>query len=424
MHPRDRLPHHRHTVVPVTGGANANGQPVVRAARCDHQATDEQILETLQTITEPLSRSWERLSRARRVIIKFNMMQPDTQMISGRRQELVDEAVIRGVVRLLRQHTDASLAALDTCLHTPGHLTPADYPNTRVLAELGVEFIDANAPPHRIYEVPGSGSMFDRYLLNAAIGEADEFVSVAKMKNHSFMGVTLCMKNLFGLSPSNQPSGRVRHYFHHAIRLSYVLPDLAMITDPCLNIIDGLTGQQGSEWRGRGVIPDILVAGDQITATDAGAAHLMGVDPTSDWPTPPFRRDRNHLLVAAERGYGTVDLQQIDFATEVQPPVAEFVCDETDTPQIVHSIRRTACEQALFYQKNRDRLVSDYADQLIALREGEVVWHGTDQPTLASHGDLAGDDPGQAAWLKVVDREEAEGEVFGVYESQLARLAE
>jgi len=23
----------------------------------------------------------------------------------------------------------------------------------------------------------------------------------------------------------------------------------------------------------------------------------MGVDPMSDWPPPPFRRDRNHLLV-------------------------------------------------------------------------------------------------------------------------------
>ncbi len=403
--------------------AGVSTRPVVRASRCDHQATEEQIFETLQAITEPLDRSWERLSRARRVIIKFNMMQPDTQVIAGRRQELVDEAVIRAVVRLIRQRTDATLAALDTVLHTPGHLTPADYPNTRVLAELGVEFIDANAPPHRIYEVPGSGNMFDRYLLHAAIGESDEFVSVAKMKNHSFMGVTLSMKNLFGLPPSNQPIGRVRHYFHHAIRLSYVLPDLAMITDPCLNIIDGLVGQQGREWRGRGVIPNTLVAGDQTTATDACAAHLMGVDPTSDWPTPPFHRDRNHLLVAAERGYGTVHLDQIDFATELQPPVAEFENDQVDPPHIMHSIRRTACEQALFYQQNRDRLVSDYVGQLIALRQGEVVWKGTEQPTLTGHSDLAGDDPGQAAWLKVVDGDETEGEAFGVYEKQLARLA-
>ena len=59
--------------------------------------------------------------------------------------------------------------------------------------------------------------MFDRYLLTSCIGESDEFVSVAKMKNHLFMGVTLCMKNLFGLPPPNRPEGRVRHYFHHAI---------------------------------------------------------------------------------------------------------------------------------------------------------------------------------------------------------------
>ena len=104
----------------------------------------------------------------------------------------------------------------------------------------------------------------------------------------------------------------MRTYFHHAIRLSYVLPDLARITNPCLNIIDALTGQWGREWNGEGRVCDALIAGDQIVATDTVGATLMGHDPTSDWPTPPFRRDRNHLRVAAEGGFGTVDLSQID----------------------------------------------------------------------------------------------------------------
>ena len=34
------------------------------------------------------------------------------------------------------------------------------------------------------------------------------------------------------------PEGRTRSYYHHFIRLSYVLPDLGMITKPCLNIVD------------------------------------------------------------------------------------------------------------------------------------------------------------------------------------------
>jgi hypothetical protein len=65
--------------------------------------------------------------------------------------------------------------------------------------------------------------MFSEYQLSAALGEADAFVPIAKMKNHSFMGITLCLKNLFGLPPI-PPHGRLRNYFYHVIRLSYALP--------------------------------------------------------------------------------------------------------------------------------------------------------------------------------------------------------
>jgi uncharacterized protein (DUF362 family) len=89
------------------------------------------------------------------------------------------------------------------------------------------------------------------------------------------MGITLCLKNLFGLPPI-PPHGRVRTYYHHPIRLSYVLPDLGLITQPCLNIIDALTGQSGREWAGEGRIGDTLIAGDHVIATDTCGASLMG----------------------------------------------------------------------------------------------------------------------------------------------------
>jgi hypothetical protein len=41
------------------------------------------------------------------------------------------------------------------------------------------------------------------------------------------MGVTLCLKNLFGLPPM-PPLGRATAYFHHIIHLPYVLVDLVL----------------------------------------------------------------------------------------------------------------------------------------------------------------------------------------------------
>ncbi len=231
------------------------------------------------------------------------------------------------------------------------------------------------------------------------------------------------VKNLFGLTPISPPGGRVRKYFHHIIRLPYVLPDLGLITQPCLNIIDALTGQTHREWDGRGRICNALIAGDQVTATDACGAHLMGHDPTTDWPTPPFRRDRNHLLIAAKRGFGTVDLNEIDFESEVRAPLAEFDSAETDTPETVLSWRKTTCEQALFYLDQKKDIVDRFRGEFVFLQDGKVVWSGDNPYRLPSRRQLCGDHKEKALWLKLVDPDEVEGEQYQVYDQVLAGMA-
>jgi uncharacterized protein (DUF362 family) len=397
----------------------------VRAAQCDHGATFDQIYDTLKRITAPLTKSWKRIEKAKKIVIKFNMMKLAENVVhfKGRRQELVDDAVCRAVLMLLREHNNGEIIATDTNPYTPDKLTPSDFNYAHHLKEFDVKFDDSNKAPWAVYEVPGGGNMFDRYVLSDVFQDADEVVSVAKMKNHLFMGVTLCMKNLFGLPPMVAPGGRVRTYFHHAIRLSYILPDLAMITNPCLNIIDALVGQKGREWGGEGRIGNTLMAGDQVTATDACGTYLMGHDPTSDWPTPPFRRDRNHLLVAAQRGFGTVDLNEIDFQSEVDSPVAHFDSDVDESPDLLHTLRRTACEQGLYYRDRLSDMIDRYRNNFIYMQEGNVVWHGSDPSNIGSHRDFSSARPGSALWLKMVDPEEFEGERFEVYENNLKALS-
>ena len=342
-------------------------------------------------------------------------MRPDRiAYFEGRRRELVDDDVMRAALTYLRENTSAQLVATDTQFGEGG----INY--LPLLEEFGVGYVDSDGPA-QIYDVPGGGIMFSQYHLSPVFADADAVVSVAKMKSHLFAGVTLCMKNLFGLCP-RPPSGRPRHYFHHFIRLSYVFPDLALLTQPCLNIIDALVGQTGREWGGRGRIADTLVAGDHTIATDAVGAWLMGNDPASDWPTPPFRRERNPIRVAAEHGFGTVDLDEIDLETEVQPPVAEFNSDDIDPPEMIYSWRKTACEQALFYRDNRKKLSEEYAGQYIFLQDREVVWHGMDLSSLPSRRELSGRQKDRALWLKWVDPEEKEGEHFEIYEPILRQL--
>jgi uncharacterized protein (DUF362 family) len=399
-------------------------QYTVRASHCDHRASEEEIYEVLKRTTDPLERSWKKLEKARRIVLKFNMIKPPERIeyFAGRRRELVDDAVARAVLRLLRERTTAELIATDTYPYGNGHVTPDDFNYRYILDDFGVRYVDSNLPPFATYDVPGGGCMFDRYLLNAIFAEADEVVSIAKMKNHAFMGITLTLKNLFGLPPMIPPEGRTRSYYHHLIRLSYVLPDLGMITKPCLNIVEALTGQWGREWGGEGRICNALMAGDHPVATDACGMTLMGHDPHSDWPTPPFRRDRNHLLIAAEHGFGTVDLNEINFVSEVEAPLAEFDSVSTDSDATVANWRRTTCEQGLVYQDEQQRLIDRYRGEFIYMQDGQVVWNGIDPSNLGSRRKLSGDRKDSALWLKYVDPAEGEGERFERY-NECLRLA-
>ena len=394
----------------------------VRAIPCCHKASGEEIYERLKSITAPLTRSWERIEKARKVGIKVNMQgrTESIRRLGGRRQELVDEDVLRASLRLLQERTDAEIFVIDTSMVAAGQRPGHDFNMAPIFEEFGIPYVEAGDPPFERYTVPGGGTMFSEYQLSAALGGADAFVSIAKMKNHGFMGITLCLKNLFGLPPI-PPHGRVRTYFHHVIRLSYVLPDLGLITQPCLNIIDALTGQARREWGGEGRICDALIAGDHVIATDACGMHLMGTDPRLDWPHPPFRRDRSPIAVAAEHGFGTTHLEEIDFdAGGLQAPLAEFDSEELAPGEQVRNLRQTACEQALFYRGHRQRLCDQYAGSYIFLQDGEVVWSGAEPESAGAVQDVGGERKDQAVWLKLVDPDEREGEQMGVYERILA----
>ena len=399
----------------------------VRAVHCDHRASDEEVYQALKRATAPLARSWEKLKAARRIAIKFNQdwgKQPP--MFQGMFSALVSEKVARATLRLLRENTSAELFAVDVSFFQayegarPGTTTWLKP----VFDEFGVEFVEANHSGITPVEVPGGGLMFRRYWLPRCILEADELISVQKMKNHGFMGITLTLKNLFGLMPT-EPEGRPRHYYHHLVRMPYMLADIARIYNPALNILDALTSQAGQEWdygADKQYVTDALVAGDHCVATDALGSTLMGHDPNADWLTPPYHRDRNTLKVAAEAGFGTVDLSQVDYQTEVTGPLAPFFAHITDPRSRVISWRRTTAEQALFYRDHRKEIVDRYAGEYVLIQQNEVRWHDPSGRLRVSRRQIAGADPDQALWFKYVDPDEAEGENYDVYEKTLADI--
>jgi uncharacterized protein (DUF362 family) len=399
--------------------------PQVRAVGCDHAATDEEVYQALRRATLPLSAAWAKLRAAKRIAIKFNQAWPPDRHVyyEGQLLQLVSEKVARATLRLLSEETSAELVCVE--ISVVGSAAQRRNNGTitllPLLEEYDVTFVDGDQPPHKTCAVPGGGRMFRQYLLPEAAVDADAFVSVQKLKSHAFMGVTLCLKNLFGLVPT-EPYGRSRQYYHHLVRMPYHLVDLGRIFDPALNIVDALVGQAGREWgEANPRVTDALIAGDQVVATDACATRLMGHDPSADWLTPPFHRDRNALLVAAEGGFGTVAADEIDFQSEVEAPLGEFYTQVTDSRERVINWRHTTAEQALYYRDHAAEF-RRYAGEYILLQDYQVQWHDKSSQIYVSRRDLARNNPDQALWLKYVDPDEAEGEHYAVYERVLREV--
>src|SRR6267154_4472989 len=81
--------------------------------------------------------------------------------------------------------------------------------NARALLNLvpGVEVENTNnlgkGKKYSRFKVPGGGYIYPAYDLNHAFEDTDVFMSMAKLKNHETCGITLAMKNCFGITPAS-----------------------------------------------------------------------------------------------------------------------------------------------------------------------------------------------------------------------------
>ncbi len=213
---------------------------------------------------------------------------------------------------------------------------PVEFEDTRNLGK-GSQYVRV--------KVPGGGSLYPAYDLNHSYVDCDCYISIAKLKNHRTAGVTLSMKNNFGITPTSLYSGPnagenntdARAPFHDGNvkpaagvpeelapasprRSTYRVPrhivDAVRMRPIDLAIIDGIETVSGAEgpWYNGGLAvqrPHLLIAGRNPVCTDAIATAVIGYDPMAKSATGPFPGD-NHLALAAELGLGTNDPRKIE----------------------------------------------------------------------------------------------------------------
>ncbi len=219
-----------------------------------------------------------------------------------------------------------------------------------------VEFENTNflgqAKHYARLTVPHGGYVFPAFDLNHSYADCDVFVSLAKMKEHATAGVTLSMKNCFGLTPAtiygsgagiDEPSvipkgGRALVHSGYrgpsrsapqeinpaspridTWRVPRTVADLVAARPIHLALIDGIRTMTGGEgpWVREDLqpaSPGLLVAGLNPVNTDAVAMALMGFNPLATRGTPPFEVCDSTLELAEKAGLGSRDLSQIELA--------------------------------------------------------------------------------------------------------------
>jgi len=136
--------------------------------------------------------------------------------------------------------------------------------------------------------------------LPAVLGQVDWIVSIAKMKTHHWAGVTLSMKNLFGVMPGIV-YGWPKNVLHHE-GIDRSILDINATVQPHFAIVDGIVGMEGDgPIMGEAKPVGVLVMGRNLPSVDATCCRIMGIEPR-----------KIHYLHLASKWLGPVDEQNIN----------------------------------------------------------------------------------------------------------------
>lgn len=335
--------------------------PASRVAIGECRDYDRRVADVLATMFDQLG-GMQHLVQGKTVAIKLNMTGPASDKLDAMPNQMthwVHPQVIGAVISLLGRAGARRIRLLESA---PIGARPLEdfmiaagwQPKDFERAAKGVEFENTNflgsGKEYARFMVPGGGLMYAGYDLNQSYRDTDVFVSLAKLKEHRTAGVTLSMKNCFGITPCTIYSDQApedepsivpvgfRAPMHSGSRVppKSAPPPVAESTDPGfrvpritadlvaarpihLAVIDGIYTMTGGElpnqqrnWIHKAVHPGLLIAGVNCVATDAVATAVMGFDPMADRGTPPFENCDSTLRLAEHLGVGTRDLTRIE----------------------------------------------------------------------------------------------------------------
>jgi uncharacterized protein (DUF362 family) len=143
---------------------------------------------------------------------------------------------------------------------------------------LARSFVDLNVDDvQRVVLKTHASRLKELYLPKTALG-VDFLVSMPKLKTHHWAGVTLSLKNMFGIVPGSC-YGWPKNVLHWA-GIDRAILDINAAARPDFAIVDGIVGMEGNgPIQGTPKDSGVLILGNDPVAVDATCCRVMGLVP-------------------------------------------------------------------------------------------------------------------------------------------------
>jgi len=139
-------------------------------------------------------------------------------------------------------------------------------------------FVDLNVEDVERLVLKTHASRLKELYLPKIVRGADFLVSLAKLKTHHWAGVTLSLKNMFGVVPGSC-YGWPKNILHWA-GIDRAILDINAAVRPDFAIVDGIIGMEGNgPIQGNSKPCGVLVMGDDPVAVDSTCTRIMGLRP-------------------------------------------------------------------------------------------------------------------------------------------------
>jgi len=227
------------------------------------------------------------LERVKRGLIKPNFV-AGLPASSGTTTDL---RIVEALIKILREN-EVEVIVGESSLEDTGEVFKAL--NVFELEKLGAKIVNFDEGGWVMVESPTKLAL-KRFRLPEVVLNSDLIISAAKMKVHDQTGVTLSMKNLLGMIPKIDRKTAHKIDIDKAIVDVYAYPER---NKKVISFVDGIYAMEGkgSPTRGKPVEMDLIVAGDNVMATDMTCIEIMGLGV----------KQVKHLSISEKIGLGNI----------------------------------------------------------------------------------------------------------------------